>query len=178
MKNKIIMSIVVLAVITLISGVTILAFASGGSQDDPFVTLSYLTNTFRPKVMEEVEKAEQDATARFDRRISELENQLGGATGGTGQPSSGSVNTFHVVTLTRGQRLVCHAGTEVMLRIGTAEALGASEPAMVDYTDGMTLAAGSSLKTNHMYLVTIASNGLTATADNVRVLVRGEYSVR
>jgi hypothetical protein len=63
-----------------------------------------------------------------------------------------------------------------MLRIGTANGFG-SAPALVNYTDGATLAAGTALTTNHMYLVTIEGNGVRATADTVRVLVRGSYKI-
>ena len=176
MKNKIVIGVLVLAVIMLISGATILAVATGGTQDDPLITLSYLTNIFRPRVMEDVSKAENEAEQRFQRRIAELEAQLA-AGQGSGQTPPGAADVFSVVTLTRGQTLICQVGTEIMLRVGTANALGATAPALVNYTSGSTLSSGSALTTNHMYLVTIANNGLTATANTVRVLVRGEYSI-
>jgi hypothetical protein len=65
-----------------------------------------------------------------------------------------------------------------MLRVGTANAyVGNSAPALVNYTSGGTLGNGAGLTANHMYLVTIEGNGVTATAPTVRVVVRGEYKI-
>jgi len=175
MKNKIITGIVFVAAAVLISGASILAFASPGTESDPFITRSYLKEEFTPLFMNEVKAIEQEMTKKFDARIAELEAQLQSG-GGSGQPAQGDAEKFHVVTLRRNQTLTCTAGAEIMLRIGTANGLG-SAPALVNYTSGGTLAAGSALTANHMYLVTIDGNGLKATADTVRVLIRGTYKI-
>jgi hypothetical protein len=175
LKNKVAISIVALAAVALVSGASILALASTpGSQNDPFITLSYLTNIFRPQVINDVRSTEQEMITRFETRIAELERQLNA--GGQGQASVSQADRFHVVTLSRNQTLSASVGTEIMLRIGTATALG-SAPALVNYTTGNTLAAGTALTANHMNLVTIEGNGLRATADTVRVLVRGVYTI-
>jgi len=175
LKRKFAISLVVMATILLISGVSILATASPGTTSDPVVTLSYLTNVFRPAVMNDVRSAEQEMVRQFESRIAELEGRI--QTSGAGQATVGPADRFHVVTLSRDQTLTASVGTEIMLRIGTASAFGSSEPALVNYTTGSTLSAGSALTTNHMYLVTIEGNGVRATADTVRVLVRGVYTV-
>jgi len=174
MRKKFYTGIAVLAAVLLISGASILALASPGTTTDPLITLSYLTNIFRPQVMTETQGIAQKLTQDFDEKIKELEEKLSDNPGGTA-PEPGDV--FAVVTLSNGQTLTCPVGTEIMLRIGTANARGSSAPALVDYTSGATLAAGSALTTNHMYLVTIEGNGITATAATVRVLVRGNYTV-
>ena len=177
MKRKIIICILVLAVVTAISGASFLAFASPGTQGDPFVTLAYLTNVFRPQVMNDVKSAEQELIEKLDDRIATLESQLQSNQGGSATTASPSnADRFQVVTLSRGQSLICSVGTEIMLRVGSANGTG-SAPALVNYTTGETLSSGSALTTNHMYLVTIEGNGLSATADTVRVLVRGSHSV-
>ena len=175
MKIKIVTGILVLAAIALVSGATILAMASPGSQDDPFITLSYLNNRFKPQVMAEVGNIEQELSSTFEAKIAELEARLS-ATQNNAAQSPGGVDVFSVVTLSRGQTLTCKAGAEVMLRIGTATGVG-SAPALVNYTSGATLDSGSALTTNNMYLITIKGNGVRATADSVRVLVRGSYTI-
>ena len=175
MKSKIIIGVVLLAAVTLISGASILAFASPGTQSDPFITLSYLTDVFKPQVMVEVNRTGAELQQSFDARIAALESQLQ-----TNQNSANSApdptDVFSVVTLSRGQSLTCSVGTEIMLRIGSATGFGTA-PAIVDYTEGEALASGSALTPNHMYLVTIEGNGIRAAADTVRVLVRGTYSI-
>ena len=88
MKNKLIIGIVVMAAVVLISGASILAFASPGSQTDPFVTLSYLTDVFRPQVMTDVRNTEQEMTQKFNSRVSELESQMQANPGGSGTAES------------------------------------------------------------------------------------------
>jgi len=175
-KNKIVTGIVVLAAVALVSGATLLAAATPGTQDDPLITLSYLTGIFRPQIMDEVSKAEQEASQRFDSRVAELEAQLEAGGGGSSATATGTADSFSVVTLTMDQTLVCSVGTEIMLRIGSASGTG-SEPALVNYTSGAPLSSGTELTANHMYLVTLEGNGLTATADTVRVLIRGNYTI-
>ena len=174
MKIKIITGILVLSVIALISGATILAVAAPGSQEDPFITLEYLMNNFKPQVMADVNNSAQELSLSFDAKIAELEARLEAKQGSAA--TSGSSDVFSVVTLSRGQSLTCSVGAEIMLRVGTATGSG-TEPALVNYTSGATLAAGTALTANNMYLVTIEGNGVKATADSVRVLVRGNYSV-
>ena len=175
MKTKIITGILVLAVIALISGATFLAIAAPGSQEDPFITLSFLNNSFKPQVLAEVGSIEQEISDAMDVKIAELEARLW-ETMGNAEQSPSSADIFSVVTLSRNQSLTCSVGTEIMLRIGTATGVG-SAPSLVNYTSGETLAAGTTLEANNMYLITIEGNGIRATADSVRVLVRGNYNI-
>ena len=177
-KDKIITGIVVLTVIALISGVSVLAVksqhaaASPGTENDPFIVLSYLTGIFRPQIISEINKTESNMVGRFNERIAKYEKQDSGVI--TEIP--GDADVFSVVVLSRGQTLTCSVGTEIMLRIGSATGFGTT-PALVNYTTGTTLSSGTALTTNHMYLITIEGNGVTATANTVRLLVRGSYTI-
>jgi hypothetical protein len=177
MKNKILVGIAVLAAITLISGATMLATTNRhGTQEDPFVTLGYLRTIFRPQVMEDVTAAEQRMTDDFSRRITELEGRIQANQGGVAPVSPDPADTFSVVTLSRNQTITASVGTEIMLRIGSATGRG-TYPALVNYTSGSSIAADITLIVNNMYLVTIEGNGITATDETVRVLVRGDFTV-
>jgi len=175
MKKKITNAVFILAVVVLVLGLDAPAYATPGTQSDPFITLSYLTNIFKPQVMNDVKNAEQEMTKKFDDRLAALESQMKPG-GGGGQAATNTADRFHVVTLNRGQTLACSVGAEIMLRIGTANGVGTA-PALVNYTSGAALASGAALTANHMYLVTIEGNGVRATADTVRVLVRGNYKI-
>ncbi|MDR0491049.1 MAG: hypothetical protein LBH28_07380 [Oscillospiraceae bacterium] len=175
MKRKLIISVAVLAAVVFVSGASILAVASSGSESDPFVTLSFLTDVFRPQIMVEIDKTDRELSEKFDARISEFEARLQSSLGSAAEAHS-SADVFSVVTLTSGQSLTCSVGAELMLRVGNATGFG-SAPALVDYTGGSTLASGASLIANHMYLVTIEGNGVNAAAGTVRLLVRGNYTI-
>jgi len=150
-----------------------MAYASPGSQTDPFVTLSYLMDQFKPQVMQDVNTKAQELTQTFDERTAAIEAEIQAGLGGT---SPNVADTFSVVTLKKNQTLTCSVGTEMMLRVGSANGTG-SAPALVNSSGGTTLSAGSALVTNNMYLVTIDGNGAKAVTDNVKILVRGNYKI-
>lgn len=176
MKHRKLILAAALAITLLAAGTA--ALAVGGS-DDPLVSVGYLNKVFAPAVYEKVDKAVQDNQAALkadlDKAIDAWDKQL--QSGQTGQPSGGDSASFQVVTLSRGQTLTGQVGCEVMLRIGTAVCVSDSTPGLIDTTGGTTLSDGGALQTNHLYMVTIETRGIKATADVVKVLARGSYTV-
>lgn len=143
------------------------AATSYGTEDDPLVSLSYLTEILTPEIMANLE-------SQLDLSKEEITQIFTDAVAGQGDVVS---DTFHVVTLTSGQTITASVGCEFLLRIGSATASGSASPTLVDTSTSSTLYSGDTIETNHLYMVTIAGNGLTATASNTKVLVRGEYSI-
>lgn len=176
-KRKLLIGLCVLAAVAFVSGATILAATTLGTQSDPLVTLSYLTGKFKQEIMNDVQNSINAAQASLQPTLeaqinsfrSDIDARLSGA---SAQQSA----VFTLVTLNKNQKLTCGVGTEVLLRLGTALADG-SPPALVDSTTGSTLNSGGTLSANHMYLVSIQGNGLKATSQTVKVLVRGSYVV-
>lgn len=154
------------------------AFAVGGS-DDPLVSAGYLNKVFAPAVYEKVDQAVKDneaaLKAELDKSIAAWDQKL--QSGQTGQPSGGDSASFRVVTLSKGQTLTGQVGCEVMLRVGAAVCVSDSAPGLIDTTGGTTLNHGGALQTNHLYMVTIETRGVTAVTDVVKVLARGSYTV-
>ena len=144
--------------VLLVAGATAAAITNYGSQSDPLVTLSYLNDTVKPAIMDELDRKLANAS------------------------SGGSVNSgesdFTVVTLSKGQVVKCDVGTEIMLRIGSASSYGPDSPRLIDSTTGDAVSSsGSALTKNHMYVVTIVNNGITATSSNTKILIRGSYTI-
>ena len=144
--------------------------AGGGSQSDPLVTLSYLTQTVQPDILRQVDERantrQADLMTQFEHRL----DQLQGGTGGSA--------AYTLVTLSSGDRLELEVGCELMLRVGSAAVNSATEPALIDMTTGGTLANAGSLVQNHLYMATIPDRTVTASAGTVKLLVRGGYSIR
>lgn len=162
----------VLAVCTVLAaGIT--ASAVGGN-DDPLVSVGYLNKVFAPAVYEKVDKAVRDNEAALK---ADLDKAIDEKLQTSGSPGGDSAS-FQVVTLSRGQTLTGQVGCEVMLRVGTAVCVSDSAPGVIDTTEGTTLNHGGALQTNHLYMVTIATRGVTATADVVKVLARGSYTIQ
>ena len=152
--------------------------AGAGSESDPLVTLSYLNETVLPKLKQDVEasaeKLKQDVEASAETRQAELTTQFNqiAAQGGGGTSAS-----YTVVTLNPGQRMNLDLGAEVMLRVGSAAAGAAVNPALVDVTTGGNLNSGEGLVQNHLYMATMTDHYITAGGSTVKVLVRGGYSL-
>ena len=112
-----------------------MAAGGAGSQSDPLVTLSYLTETFTGQVMDKVDRL-------IAERNSRLTAELGGSTS----------SVYAAVTLNAGQTLTGEEGCEVLLRSGAAVCAAAPSPGLVDTTTGGTLGGGAALEQNHLVI--------------------------
>ncbi|NLO47007.1 MAG: hypothetical protein GX111_01600 [Clostridiales bacterium] len=170
-KKRLVTALSVFVGLALAVGIWAVASTSYGSQSDPLITLSYLTDVLTGQITEKVntmiDTKLSELSDELNTRITALENQSGG---------SGSFSKFSVVSIAGGQTLTGEVGTELMLRVGTALCYASGSPGLIDTTTAGTLENNGSMVTNHMYMVTISGRGIKATS-NVMVLVRGEYTV-
>lgn len=156
--------------IILIVGIWAVAATNYGSQSDPLITLSYITDVLTGQITNKV-------NAQIDTKVTALKTELETrltqleSANGTGDSAE-----FTVISLSSGQTLTGNIGTELMLRVGTAVCSAASSPGLIDSTSAEILENGGSMIKNHMYLITINGRGIKATAD-VMVLVRGQYTI-
>lgn len=171
------------AAAVLLVGISLAGFvavaAETGTQGDPLITLSYLTDTLTPSVLKQVDgkiaannttltgKLNDQVTA-FAKQMDQKLNQAG---------NSGTSGTYAVVSLASGQTITGGVGTEFMLRVGTAVCSASSAPGLIDMTDGSSLNNGKSMVTNHLYMATIDARGAKATS-SAKLLVRGSYTIK
>lgn len=168
--NRIIQFVPTFAAI--LTAVTLVALAAGvGSKEDPLVTLSYLEGTYTDTLLKKADDTLQKRNSELESSLKAQVDRLAGASGGT------STSTYQVVTLSKGQSLKGTVGTEVMLRVGTAGCYATSSPGLIDTTDGSDLSGGKALVKNHLYMMTVEGRAVTATADTVKLLVRGNYTI-
>ena len=156
------------------------AVAAGeGTQADPLITLSYLNQTAIPAVLEQVDgKAQayqEELAGKLDQAIQQYTAEMEELVGD--ESAQQHAATYTVVTLQKDQQLNMDIGCEVMLRIGTAQCVSASNPGLINTTIGSTLNNGSALEVNHLYMATIAGRSIKATANVTKVLVRGAYTI-
>lgn len=145
MKKKLIIALVLVFALGL-AGAGVWAASSAGTESDPLVAMSYLTDELEPKLQREIDEA--------------IEEALGGAAA-----SSGS---FVGEELSAGA-LRLSVGTELMCLSGGAYADGE----LVDLTAGGVLSAGEALSVNHLYLCAGRDTLLSGQGE---ILLRGEYS--
>jgi hypothetical protein len=89
-------------------------------------------------------------------------------------------STFVLVNATRGAFLEGGAGTEIILRAGTAAAVGSAPGSgLVNITNGTNLDTGTVLTRNHLLLVPRADGrGARITSATAVFMVRGPYQLR
>ena len=124
------------------------------------MTLSYLNEKFLPQILSEVDKKTASREQTLSNKLTEqvksetqaFEQKYGASSGNT---SGGTAASFTVV--------VCVA---------------ASTPGLIDETSGAALAGGLALQQNHLYMATVDSRGVQASANSTKLLVRGNYSVQ
>lgn len=163
---------------------TVAATGGAGSKEDPLVTLSYLNVNFLPEVLAQADARVVERNNALSTQLAEqiaaekaaLEKKYAAAS--KEGSLADTVDSFVVVTMSRDQVLYGEIGCEVMLRVGTAVCVSPSSPGLIDSTDATTLDSGKSLVKNHLYMMTIDERGVKATADTVKVLVRGTYEVK
>ena len=177
MKNFKRRALPALLALTLLLG-TGAAMASGGTRTDPLITLSYLEDTVIPEILSKLttdtknlnKELKADLADQIDTYERDMEQLLKAGT------NVGS-DTYVLVTLTKGQTMALDVGCEMMLRVGTVKVNAATAPALINVTTGGTINAGASLEKNHLYMATISDRTLSPTADTVKLLVRGGYTV-
>ncbi len=83
-----------------------------------------------------------------------------------------------ILNLKKGQSLYGQAGTELIVRGGTAEIIATSKGGVCDVTSGFDVADGIAAHPNHLHIVPVADGrGLRATSDAI-IMVRGSYEVK
>ena len=173
--------------------------AEYGTQSDPLVSLSYITDVFRPDLLKRAENESKSRAAevqstvdRFDQQVDAKVSEF--ADRNTAQVDSTMIDAiaakvraqvpqqaisapFATVTLAAGKTLTLKAGCEVLLRVGSASVQSQDNPALIDLSDGGTVNSGASLVKNHLYMSTIEGRTITAGAGTVKLLVRGGYTL-
>ena len=180
MKMNIRRKIVTASLTFLILGGIVTVAATQGSETDPLVTLSYLTDVLKPSILTQVDEKVQESQQVYLDKLNESitgyttqMEELMAAYPGTEEQNS---SVFSVVDLAQGQKLIGSVGCEIMLRVGTANCYSTNSPGLIDSSEGNTLENGKQLIKNHLYMVTVTDHGVTATAA-VKLLVRGNYTI-
>lgn len=139
--------------ICLVLGAVLPVVADPGSSSDPLVSKSYIEDTLMPQIKTLI----SDEVAKRDSKT------------GT---------SFTVVSLKAGQKLMCDAGCELILRMGNATVIATEKGGLADTTGGYDLANGSAMPSNHLLIVPVSDGrGITALND-VLVMAKGYYEIK
>ena len=142
--------IALICILTISAGV----FASPGSPDDPLISLSYIPAQLLPEIYSYIDSKVQEA-------------------GG-----SGTADSFKVVDLKSGQKVICNAGCELILRMGSANIIATASGGISDVTKGTDLPHNSAMPSNHLLIVPVSDGrGIVMTSDG-KVMIKGTYTLQ
>ncbi len=148
----------IISIITVVAllGTLIYAFAAPGTNDDPLVSLSYITDTLIPEIHKYV-----------DEKINGLSNGS----------SSGDAAVFNVVDVKAGQTVKAGKGCEMILRMGSGTIIGSASGGISDVTAGYDLADGTAMPANHLLICPLNDGrGIKVTADG-KIMIKGAYTL-
>jgi len=154
MKKRILAMVIA---ITIILSATALVFAVGGA-DDPFISLSFIEDVLIPRI-----------AGMIDARVDGIDIE----------PGTNYNRNFEVVEVLAGQHLIGYAGTEFIVRFGTAAIIASELGGISNTTLGVDLENTVVAPLNHLLIVPRSDGrGLSITSSTVLVMVRGQYSIR
>lgn len=168
-----------------------------GTVNDPLITKSYvdmkiedlrddLTELFEsgaPSVSEPISAGDteldmDDIMDYIDDQIADLDLSPSDTEGGEDATSSENM-LFQVIRASNGQRLICGASAEIILRAGEATVIaGEYGDGLADLTSGNDLQGGDDVPANHHLLVSRDDGRgflITQEAGFSYILVKGDY---
>ncbi|MGI6643902.1 MAG: hypothetical protein ACOX3V_07935 [Bacillota bacterium] len=89
-----------------------------------------------------------------------------------------SGSSLAVVEVPAGKALIGSAGTELILRAGTAKAIDSDMGGLSDVTDGADLREGHPIPRNHLLIIPRDDGRGILAVNAIIVLVRGSYAIR
>lgn len=144
--------------IALALAATGMAYSEPGTESDPLISLSYLEE-------------------KLDELKDYIDTKVGSS--GTQTPSIPSGNSLVVVELFNGQMLIGDAGSEIILRSGSATAITSALGGLSDVTSGTDIAEGKPIPANHLLIIPRSDGrGIFVTKNSTFVMVRGGYTIR
>ena len=133
--------------------------ADPGTDGDPLISLSYIEDVLMPKIEQYVE------------------SKLAGVSS-DGTEQSAAANTFVVVEANKGDKIICSAGAELILRMGKAEIIATEKGGLADTTAGYDLANGTEMPANYLLIVPVDDGrGIEAQTDII-VMIKGNYRIK
>ena len=190
---------VIAAVCAIVVSSAVTVYAAYDSSKDPVVSLSYLTEVFKPSVKSDLKSElsgdvkNQVASAKNDLsgEISQMKNSISdelysklsddyAATIAALQRQVDALsNVYAEVAMQKNARLTADAASEIVVLSGSVT-VRCSDPdsGIIDCTDVVILYDGQSVPANHKLLVPQNGDGRGVTASTaVTLLVRGGYTL-
>ncbi len=187
------------AILALTAALTVTVLASSyDSSEDPIISLSYLTEIFKPSLVAEYEEKITALEKKLDTLSAQLTELSAEKPAEPEAPSpettpapevippptestekAPAAATYEVIEMKYGDCLFADGPVDLMLRAGKAICIAPDAgQGLSDYTEGKEIYNGESLTKNHMCLIPRGDGrGIMATAESVFIMVKGAYTL-
>ena len=175
MKKKIFL----ILIISLVLIYPVIGFSSSNTEnDDPLITLSYLDfrlDEFSTKVDDNISQ-QSIIVETLENKISEQENTIISLEEKINNLKVSS-STLEVVELSENQKIILEAGSEIILRAGTAYAITSDQGGLSDVTSGVDIQQDELIPRNHQLIIP-RSDGRGVYVDSYAIfMVTGVYDI-
>ena len=85
---------------------------------------------------------------------------------------------FKVIDVPAGKSVICQAGTEAILRMGTASVIGTQKGGVRDVTMGFDLPHGTVIQGNHHLIVPLDDGRGFSTSTDCIFMIKGSYTIK
>ncbi|PAB58756.1 hypothetical protein [Anaeromicrobium sediminis] len=159
MKKNVLLIIMSTCILFLLSPISKANSVMPGSEDDPLVTQTY------------VEMRNSQLKYYVDEKLSQIsQNDSGGQT---------TYPVFEVIETYSGQRIIAGASTELIVRSGSATAIGSASGGVLDLISGVDLQTGQNVPLNHLLLFPRDDGrGIVVGQDKTYILIKGPYEIK
>jgi len=187
------MKTIIITVMVIAAAVGIFAIAVDyGTQSDPLVSLSYITDVFAPDVLKKAESTAKNTANQInsniasydsivDKKVNEFTDRNTATVDSTmieqiankvPAPATKQSAPFTTMELAAGKTVKLSKGCEVLIRSGSATCTAGS---LVNATTGAAVSPGGALAINHLY-ITAEAGATISMKSNSTVLIKGQYS--
>ncbi len=190
----ILLSLLISVFIIAVSVITVIAYSS---DEDPLITLSYLTEIIMPNFKDEVTaeytKLVTESIATFSKQLdsgntetdSSYDENRGDISGDDGDSNGENVitsdNSYTLIELSVGQKLFANSATEIIVRPGSiVSAISPFEnQGIADITNGIEILNEHEVPINAYCIIPRGNDGrgLYVHSDKAFIMIRGEYTV-
>lgn len=147
---------------------TSVIFAAPGDTNDPIVVLSYLND----RLEDLIEKYSLEDIDEMKEQINKFSSSTNTTPGG-----GNSSMALEVVEIKTGEKIICGAGTELILRGGEAKIIGSELGGLTNVTLGKDFVSGMAAVPNNLLIVP-RDDGRGVYTDSYAIfMVRGTYEV-
>lgn len=154
--KKLLLSILILSLLF-----TTVIFAAPGDTSDPIVVLSYLNDRLNSLVTQ----FELDKIKTLEAKVEALST------------TSQNSQALEVVEIRNGEKIICGAGTELILRGGEAIIIGSNLGGLANVTLANDFTSGMKVVPNNLMIVP-RNDGRGVYTENYAIfMVRGKYEV-